>query len=91
MTRKSKTPGSPGKTDVYRAVLMALALLPAGCNREDQQAGKAPPAQPPSAQSAQPAAPQAPASAPQAVQTPAAPAPAPAAKPLTDLESLVAP
>ncbi len=69
---------------VIRAMLIALAILPAGCNKEDQQANKAPPAQPPSAQSVQPT------TAP-TESTPAQPIPAPAAKPLTDLESLVAP
>jgi uncharacterized membrane protein YgcG len=69
---------------VIRALLIALAFLPAGCNKEDQQANKAPPAQPPSAQSVQPT------TAP-TESTPPQPTPAPAAKPLTDMESLVAP
>jgi hypothetical protein len=57
-------------------MLIVLAVLPSGCNKDDQQASKAPPAQPPSAQSVQPTA---------------APTSPPAAKPLTNLESLVAP
>jgi hypothetical protein len=61
-------------THIYRAVLISLALLPAGCNKDEQQASKAPPAQPPAAQS---------------VTMPSTPPPA--VKPLTDLESLVAP
>lgn len=64
---------------VCRAVLIALALLSAGCNRDEQQAGKAPAVQPSPAQSGQ------------STSAPATPAPPPAAKPLTDLESLVAP
>lgn len=90
----------------YRAMLIALALLPAGCGRGDQPAGKAPPAQAPAAQGGQPApapsapvappaaAPQAPAPAPAPqVQPvpPGSPPPAPPAKPLSELESLVAP
>lgn len=85
---------------IYHAVIIALALLPAGCNRDEQQAGKAPSSSPPPAtQSEQPTtmpapslptAPQAPASVPQSATTPATP-PLSAAKPLTDLESLVAP
>ena len=69
---------------VIRALLIALALLPAGCNKDEQQASKAPPAQPPTAQSVQPA------TAP-TESAPVQPAPVAAAKPLTDLESLVAP
>ncbi len=69
---------------LIRAMLIALAILPAGCNKDEQQASKAPPAQPPSAQSVQPA------TAP-SESAPPQPTPAPAAKPLTDLESLVAP
>ena len=69
---------------LIRAMLIALAILPAGCNKDEQQASKAPPAQPPSAQSVQPA------TAP-TESAPPQPTPAPAAKPLTDLESLVAP
>jgi hypothetical protein len=84
----------------YRAMLIALALLPTGCDREDSSVGKAPPAQAPATQSSQPAS--TPPVAPPA--TPAAPAPqaqpvppggpppaAASAKPLSDLESLVAP
>ena len=59
-----------------RVMFIALTLLSAGCNKDDQQASKAPPTQPPSAQSVQPTA---------------APTLPPAAKPLTNLESLVAP
>ena len=88
--RKTMTHSKP-PTDRYcrnfaliRAMLIALAILPAGCNKDEQQASKAPPAQPPSAQSVQPA------TAP-TESTPPQPTPAPAAKPLTDLESLVAP
>jgi PBP1b-binding outer membrane lipoprotein LpoB len=65
---------------VIRAMLIVLALLPAGCNKDDQQANKAPPAQPSSAQSVQPTE-----------STQVQPVPVAAAKPLTDLESLVAP
>lgn len=65
---------------VIRAMLIALIILPAGCNKGDQQASKATPAQPPSAQNVSPTE-----------SVPSLPAPAPAAKPLTDLESLVAP
>jgi hypothetical protein len=90
-------------------MLIALALLPAGCDREDSSAGKAPPAkaqapavqggQPPPAPSATPpaAAPTAPAvtpaaPAPQAQPAPpGSPPPAVSAKPLSELESLVAP
>lgn len=85
----------------YRAMLIALALLSAGCGREDPSAGKAPPAQAPAAQSSQPAptplvAPPAAAPAaptPQAQPAPpgSPPPPAATAKPLSDLESLVAP
>ena len=69
---------------LIRAMLIALAILPAGCNKDEQQASKAPPAQPPSAQSVQPT------TAP-TESMPVQPLPAAAAKPLTDLESLVAP
>lgn len=81
---QSKTDAYCRNVAVFRAMLIALAILPAGCNKDEQQASKAPtPAvQPPAAQSAQPATPP-PASLP--------PIPAPAAKPLSDLESLVAP
>ena len=41
---------------VIRAMLIVLALLPTGCNKDEQQANKAPPAQPSSAQSVQPTA-----------------------------------
>ncbi len=69
---------------VFRAMLIALAILPVGCNKDEQQASKAPPpAQPPATQSAPPAV------IPPPQATP--PQPAPSAKPLTDLESLVAP
>lgn len=62
---------------LFRALLMiALAMLPAACNKEEQQAGKVqPPSQTPAVQSEP---------APAAVV-------APPAKPLSDLESLVAP
>ena len=73
---------------LIRAMLIALALLPAGCNKDDQQASKAPPAQPPSAQSVQPAT--APTESPSAVLKPQ-PGSRATAKPLSDLESLVAP
>ncbi len=59
-------------TNVYRAVLILLALLPVGCNRDEQQASKAPPAAATESTTAQPVS--------------VAPA-----KPLTDIESLVAP
>jgi hypothetical protein len=68
---------------LIRALLIVLALLPAGCNKDEQQVSKAPPAQP-SAQSVQPAT--APSEA-----TPAQPVPVAPAKPLSDMESLVAP
>ena len=69
---------------VIRAMLIALAILPAGCNKDEQQTSKALPAQPPVAQSVQPTT--APTESPSAQPIPVA-----AAKPLTDLESLVAP
>ena len=89
--RKTMTHSKP-PTDRYcrnftlirTAMLIALALLPVGCNKDDQQTSKAPPAQPPSAQSVQPTSA---ATEPAPVQ----PSPVAAAKPLTDLESLVAP
>ena len=70
---------------LYRATLIALALLPVGCGGENQPAGKAPPTQTPAAQ---------PASAPSAAPPPAVPATpiaAAAANPLSEIESLVAP
>ena len=70
-------------TVIRTAMLIALALLPVGCNKDDQKTSKAPPAQV-STQSVQPTA------AP-TESTPVQPAPVTAAKPLTDLESLVAP
>ena len=85
---------------MYWAMLIALILLPAGCGREDQPAGKAPPAQ---AQSGQPppAPPAAPSTAAPPTATPAPqaqpappggpPPPTAPAKPLSELESLVAP
>lgn len=91
---------------LYRAMLIALALLPAGCSREDPQAGKTSPAQAPAAQGGQPAqapaastppaatTPQAPgAAAPQAQPAPpgSPPPPVPTGPPLSGLESLVAP
>ena len=66
---------------VIRAMLIALVILPSGCNKDEQQANKAPPAQPPSAQNAQPTT----------TPTESTPAPVAAAKPLNDMESLVAP
>ena len=69
---------------LIRAMLKALTILPAGCNKDEQQTSKAPPAQPPSSQSVQPATTPTESAPPQ-------PTPVPAAKPLTDLESLVAP
>jgi hypothetical protein len=87
-----------GHSGVYRAMLIALSLLPAGCGREDQPAGKAPPAQPPATQSSQPAsappaAPPAATPAPQAQPVPSGSPPPSAApaQPLPELESLVAP
>ncbi|MGZ8237357.1 MAG: DUF3300 domain-containing protein, partial [Methylobacter sp.] len=71
-------------TAVLRAILIALAILQAGCNKDDQQGNKTPPSQSPSAQNSQPVTPP-------AASMPVQPAPAPDAKPLTDLESLVAP
>ena len=69
---------------LIRAILIALVILPSGCNKDEQQASKAPPAQPPAAQSVQPT------TAPPE-STPAQPVPVSAAKPLNDMESLVAP
>jgi PBP1b-binding outer membrane lipoprotein LpoB len=69
---------------IRTAMLIALALLPVGCNKDDQQTSKVPPAQPSSAQSVQPT------SAP-TESAPVQLVPVAAAKPLTDLESLVAP
>jgi hypothetical protein len=77
-----------GHSGVYRALLIALALLPAGCGREDQ---------PPATQSSQPApasptAPPAATPAPQAQPAPpGGPPPGAPAQPLPELESLVAP
>lgn len=67
---------------VLLAVLIAMAIFPVGCNKDEQQANQAPPAavQPPNTQLTLPT---------QAV--PKQPTPAAPAKPLTDLESLVAP
>ncbi|MEI6069053.1 MAG: DUF3300 domain-containing protein [Methylococcaceae bacterium] len=69
---------------IRKAMFIALALLPVGCNKDDQQTSKAPPAQLSSAQSMQPT------SAP-SESAPIQPTPVAAAKPLTDLESLIAP
>ncbi|MGZ8930122.1 MAG: DUF3300 domain-containing protein, partial [Methylosarcina sp.] len=69
---------------LLRAILIALAILQAGCNKDDQQGNKTPPSQSPSVQNSQPVTPP-------VASMPVQPAPAPAAKPLTDLESLVAP
>ena len=69
---------------LIRAMLIALALLPAGCNKDEQQASKTPPVQLPAEQSVQPATAA-------TGSTPVQPVPVAAAKPLTDLESLVAP
>ena len=88
--RKAMTHSKPPTDRSYRhfvlirALLIVLALLPAGCNKDEQQSSKSPPAQPPSAQSVPPAT--APTEA-----APAQPVPVAPAKPLTDLESLVAP
>lgn len=63
---------------LLRAMLIALAMLPAACNKEEQQAGKVQPPDQMSLARSEPA--------------PAAtPVVAPPAKPLGDLESLVAP
>jgi hypothetical protein len=78
---KSLTDSYCLSTNLYRAVLISLALLPTGCNRDEQKAGKAPSSQAPVAQSVQPTT----------APTETAPSPAASAKPLTDLESLVAP
>ncbi len=80
MTHSKPTDRDCRSFAVIRAMLIALIILPAGCNKGDQQASKATPAQPPSAQNVPPTE-----------SAPALPVPAPAAKPLTDLESLVAP
>jgi hypothetical protein len=63
-----------------RALLMALTILPVGCNKEEQEAGKVPPA-PPSATQSQPAA----------QPVPADPPPVVPLQPMTSMESLVAP
>ncbi len=89
MKAASAIPGKSSRPPVYGAILVALALLPAGCDRKNDEAAKAS-AQP----AAQPAAPAVPAAPAAAQPPPAAPAPTPApppAKPLTELESLVAP
>jgi hypothetical protein len=65
---------------VIRAMLIVLTILPIGCNKDEQHSSKAPPAQPPSAQSLPPTE-----------STSAQSIPVATAKPLTDLESLVAP
>jgi len=67
---------------VLQAMLIAMAIFPVGCNKDEQQANQAPAptVQPPSTQLAVPT---------QAV--PQQPTPAAPAKPLNDLESLVAP
>lgn len=104
---KPTPPGFPSfNPGLSRAALIALALLPAACGREEGQAGKTPPAPPPLAQAPQPAAgpaqtPAQPAPA-SPMQPPAAAAPGPTppvpaaptppqGKPLSELESLVAP
>jgi hypothetical protein len=90
MIAASAIPGNTRRPPAFGALLLALALLPAGCDRKSEEAPKAsaqPAAQPPTPAS-QPAAPAA------EQPPPAAPAPTPApppAKPLTELESLVAP
>ncbi|QSA97834.1 DUF3300 domain-containing protein [Methylococcus sp. EFPC2] len=76
----------------YRAMLIALALSPAGCDRDEQPGGKAPTTQPPNvAAPPQPAAPPAPVTTPPVAVTPAVPSPPPPAQPLSEIESLVAP
>ncbi|MGZ4999218.1 MAG: DUF3300 domain-containing protein [Methylomonas sp.] len=66
---------------VLRAMVIPLAILTAGCDKDEQEAGKSQPAtQAPPVQNVQPSP---------SPQTP--PQPAPVSKPLTDLESLVAP
>lgn len=83
--------GHPG---LYRAMLIAIALLPAGCGREDQPAEQAPPAQAAPSASPAPATPAAPQTPAAQAQPPAPGSPPPAvppAKPLSTLESLVAP
>ncbi|WP_045226595.1 DUF3300 domain-containing protein [Methyloterricola oryzae] len=92
MKAASAIPGNSRRPPAYGALLLALALLPAGCDRKSEETPKAS-AQP----AAQPATPAAPPAEPAAAQPPPAtqaPAPTPApppAKPLTELESLVAP
>lgn len=81
-------PSIGDRSDLYRAMLIALALSPTGCGGEDRTAGAKPPAQTPPAQAAAnppPAAAQ-PVAAPTQPPPPAAPVQA-----LSDLESLVAP
>lgn len=69
---------------LLRSMVIALAIMPLGCNKDEQQTSKTPPTQTPVVQS-EPAV----SSLPQAI--PPQPTPAPTAKPLTDMESLVAP
>jgi hypothetical protein len=64
---------------LFRAILVSLAILPTACNKQEQQASKAPPAIPAPVVQNEPTPP------------PATPVVAPPAKPLSDLESLVAP
>lgn len=76
---QSTADSCPFNTVLWRAMLLALAILPTGCNKSDQEES-----QPPATQNVQPASP-----APQTIPPPQATAPT--NKPLTDLESLVAP
>ena len=75
MTHSKSTTDPDGRSAILlRAILVALAILPLGCNKDEQQASKEAAV---SAQSEQPAIP------PSQI-TPPQPASAPAAKPLTD-------
>lgn len=68
-------------TGIWRAMLLTLAILPVGCNKDEQAADTTSSADSPPVQ----------ATATPAEAMPLQPAPAPVAQPLTDLESLVAP
>ncbi|MDO8939109.1 MAG: DUF3300 domain-containing protein [Methylicorpusculum sp.] len=63
-----------------RALLIALIILPAGCNKDDQESSKSPPTQPSAEQGVPPTDPM-----------PVEQAPVVPVQPLTSLESLVAP
>ncbi|MCD2452283.1 DUF3300 domain-containing protein [Methylicorpusculum oleiharenae] len=77
---KSSNDHSYCRVVLCRALLMALIILPVGCNKEEQQPSKAPSAQPSATQSLPPAEP-----------VPTEPPPVAPLQPMTSLESLVAP